>query len=283
MEIEKNILRERLYFIEFLSIFIGQVSRKDIVARFGISQPAATKDLSKFTDEISPGTLVYDLKKKAYVFSKLDPKFEHDVYQSLFALSGDRIVSLETNNSEKLTNWFATSIMRQAHLEVVSEITRSMFRKKEIETQYSSLTSGNKKRRLTPLSIINDGLRWHVRCYDHDKSRYGDFNLTRFSETIESKTTDIRIEDDPEWTELVTLKLTAHPHAQFPDSISQDYKMDSNKILSKKLKKCLVGYFLRLHHIDSTDDATCNPRSHQLYLTNKNELIKLGVDEWAFK
>lgn len=283
MNITKNILKERLYFIEFLAVFTGQVSRKDVVDRFGVSQPAATKDLSKYTEEISPNTLSYDLKKKAYVLSKLKPKFEHDVYQSLFALSGDRIVSLDSNNSEKITNWFATSIMRKVKIDVVSEITRSIFRNKEIITHYSSLTSGDKKRRLTPLSIINDGLRWHVRCFDHDKNRFGDFNLTRFSKTKEGDLTEKSLDQDSEWTNTVKLELIAHPKADFPDSISQDYNMNSKGVLSIELKKCLVGYFLRLHHIDSTEDASGNPRAMQLYLRNKKELLNLGMDEWAFK
>lgn len=67
MNLPKDIQRERLYYIEFLALFSGQVGRKDLTSRFGISEPAATKDLSLY-GEFAPSVLRYDLRRKCYVF-----------------------------------------------------------------------------------------------------------------------------------------------------------------------------------------------------------------------
>lgn len=67
MSKQREIQRERLFYIEFLAVFSGQVTRKDLVGRFGISEPAATKDLALYVD-LAPGMLDYDLRKKCYVY-----------------------------------------------------------------------------------------------------------------------------------------------------------------------------------------------------------------------
>ena len=61
MEIQRDTQRERLFYIDFLAFFTGQVTRKDLVVRFGISEPAATKDLSLYA-ELAPNMLSYDLR-----------------------------------------------------------------------------------------------------------------------------------------------------------------------------------------------------------------------------
>lgn len=280
---QRDIQRERLFFIEFLAIFSGQVSRKDLVTRFGISEPAATKDLALYGD-LAPGVLEYDLRKKAYLLggSEDDALFVHDVNQALFALVGERAIALGHDRARRLEGWVSGSIKRALPLGLVSTITRCIYQKRKMTATYLSLNSGKKTRFLSPLALVHDGLRWHVRCFDEQNSDFRDFNLTRFYSAKSDSQSDASLAHDEAWNTEVTLELSPHPKAEFPDTISLDYAIEG-EVKAVQLKACLVGYFLREWNIDFSDEAKGNPRAQHLYLTNKTQLLEQGVPRWALK
>jgi len=280
MTIQTGIQSERLFFLEFLALFTGQVSRKDLIARFSISEAAATKDLSAYTT-LAPNRIEYNLRKKHYTYVSGAPHFYHNVDQSLFALAGERAIAVDYDHAKKIPSWVHSDMKSPLSLECVSAITRCIHQRKKLKASYYSLTSGQTERILSPLALINDGLRWHVRCFDHNKSSHRDFNLTRFLSVLEGDTSSATLEDDDEWNTVVIVKLQPHPKAAHPETIKFDYDIaDDVKIV--EIRSCLVGYFLRHWNIDYSDDASGNPKAKQLFLKNKSELIELGVDRWAF-
>lgn len=280
MNLPRDTQLERLFYIEFLAIFVGQVTRKDLVTRFGISEPAATKDLSLYS-ELSPNVLRYDLRQKCYVLDEEKPYFDHNVEQALFSLAGERAIAVDTERSRRLPSWVSCSIRRQVPLNVASAITRSIYQGLVVEADYSSATSGGRARLLSPLALVNDGLRWHARCFDHEKNDFRDFILTRFSAVRPVERSTASLDQDIQWNTEVQLELIPHPRADHPEAIRIDFDItDRAKYVS--LKSCIVGYFLRHWHIDYSDDAVGNPKAQQLYLNNKKELIAEGVADWAF-
>lgn len=280
MNLLRDAQRERLFYLEFMALFTGQISRKDLVVRFGISEPAATKDISCYVD-ISPGVINYDLRKKYYVFTGGETYFDHDVDQVLFSLAGERAIAINSKHAKRLPSWVDTSIKRKVPIDIVSIITRSIYQQRRMKTDYVSLSSGSKMRMLSPVSIVHDGLRWHIRCFDHKNEEFRDYNLSRFRKVEDAGDSDITLSDDNEWNNEVTLKLVPHPKIEHPETVLMDYEInDSAKYV--KLKICLVGYFLRHWHIDFTEDASGNPRAQQLFLDNRIELLKSGVSSWAF-
>ena len=281
MESLRGIQRERLFYLEFLAQFTGQVSRKDLVTRFGISEAAATKDLSLYA-KLAPDMLRYDIREKTYVLSTGKPLFPHDIDQSLYSLSGKRAIAVDSSHAKRLPNWVNSSIKRKLSVDLVSTITRCIYQNREMKAKYFSLTSGDKKRLISPLAIVNDGLRWHIRCFDHDNDRYADFNLGRFTHAKIHTPSSACLDNDPEWNNEVKLDLVAHPESEHPETVNMDFDMD-NGVKQIILPACLVGYFLRHWHIDYSDTASGNPKAQQLYLNNKDELIKSGVSKWAFK
>lgn len=280
MTTQSDIQSERLFFLEFLAFFTGQVSRKDLTTRFSISDAAATKDLSAYTT-LAPNRIEYDLRKKHYSYISGAPHFHHNVDQSLFALSGERAIAIDHCHARKIPSWVHCDMKSPLSFECVSAITRCIHQGKKIKASYYSLTSGQTERALSPLALINDGLRWHVRCFDHAKSSYRDFNLTRFLSVSEDESSNAALEEDYDWSTIITLKLQPHPKAEHPETIKFDYAI-ADEIKCVELRSCLVGYFLRHWNIDYSDDASGNPKANQLYLINKQELISLGVDPWAF-
>ena len=271
---------ERLFFIEYLAIFAGKVSRKDLVLRFGISEPAATKDFSLYA-AMAPDVLRYDLRQRCYIFHRQAPLFEHNVEQSLHSLAGERAIGAGGVGAARLTSWVTSNIRRPLSLYVVSVITRSIHLGLCIDAEYLSLSSGVSARRLSPIALVNDGLRWHTRCFDHLHEEFRDFSLTRFSAARVAEKSSISIEQDVDWNNSVVLKLVPHPSASHPEAIHVDFDLvDGEKHV--QLKRCLVGYFLKHWHIDTTADASGNPNAQQLYLSNRGELIEQGIPSWAF-
>ena len=61
-------VEKRLEFIEFRLFWEGGINRSDIMERFGVSVPQASKDLSLY-EERAPGNLVYDRREKRYFAS----------------------------------------------------------------------------------------------------------------------------------------------------------------------------------------------------------------------
>lgn len=280
MNFERDIQRERLFYIEYLALFTGLVSRKDLVSRFGISEPAATKDLSLYAER-APGVLRYDLRQKTYVYAGGDLLFAHDVDQSLYSLAGERAIAIDAAHAKRLPAWVNASIKRKVPVPLVASITRCLYQRRQMTAEYFSLTSGSRERLLSPVALVNDGLRWHVRCFLHEKKEFRDYNLTRFTSVEERGTSDATLEQDDKWNQEVRLKLVPHPRADHPETIALDYGMSEN-VKYVTLRSCLVGYFLRHWHIDYSDDASGNPKAEQLFLANKREL-QVAVPKWSFE
>nr|WP_294864228.1 WYL domain-containing protein [uncultured Pseudogulbenkiania sp.] len=281
MSERRDIQLERLFYLEFLALFTGRVSRKDLVQRFGISEPAATKDLSIYAN-LAPNVLRYDLRQKCYVLENVEPYFSHDVDQALYSLAGERALAINPGHAKRLPSWVNSNIKRNLSLPLVAAITRCMYQGCTMAALYASLSSGFKERVLSPLALVHDGLRWHIRCFDHSRNEFRDYNLGRFNEVQQGATSGIRLEDDREWMTEVSLKLVPHPKASHPDTIRMDYDI-TEEAKTVSLRACLVGYFLRHWHIDYSEEGTGNPKAQQLFLSNKSELLEHGVPRWAFE
>ena len=77
--------RERLAFIEFRLWFLGEVTRKDILERFGIATAAGTRDLVLY-GELAPRNVEYGGKTHRYL-STFKPLFRHQADRVLSALT----------------------------------------------------------------------------------------------------------------------------------------------------------------------------------------------------
>jgi predicted DNA-binding transcriptional regulator YafY len=166
-------------------------------------------------------------------------------------------------------------------VDLVAALTRAMYQRKQISATYASLENGASERILSPVALVHDGLRWHIRCFNHAKERFTDFNLARFHTVAEGGPSEKSIDQDPEWTKEVAVILEPHPKAEHPETIRFDYDMDGDtKTVTMSL--CLVPYFLRHWHIDTTPKGTKNPKEHQLFLLNRQELLDQRVSAWVF-
>jgi predicted DNA-binding transcriptional regulator YafY len=153
-----------------------------------------------------------------------------------------------------------------------------MCAKKAVRVSYLSMSSGPKRREIVPVALADNGLRWHVRAFDRQRERFGDFVVTRISKVQEIEApVDERelISADAQWARLVDLELVPHPGVKHPEAIEADYGMQAGA-LHLKARAALAGYVLRRWGIDSTDDHRLDPASHHLWLSNPQTLY--GVE-----
>lgn len=280
MTTQKKTQSERLFYLEFLAIFIGRVSRKDLLDRFGISEAAATKDISLY-NELAPKVLAYNINKKTYLFSSSENLcYNHNIEQSLYSLCGERAISLDSTHAKRLPSWVNLTIKSPLTLELVSGITRCMYQSLSMKVEYSSLSSGCSSKLLSPLSLLNDGTRWFVRCFDHHKKEFRNYNLERFISVDMDDTPSVSSANDDSWNNEVLVQLKAHPKAEHPESILRDYSTTKNDLIEVKLKVCTVGFFLRRWNVDCTDNSDGNPYLQQLALHNKTKLKSVGLTKW---
>lgn len=270
--------RERLAFIELRVRFIGDISRNDIISRFGIQVAAASRDLAIYR-ELAPNNLDYDTKGKIYRFGKwFRPIFDFDPDRVLLWLSrgyGDGmpdrvrpIIQTDTSSPRHVIN-----------LDFLSEITRAIHRKKVIEVSYRSLTSGLTRREFVPFALADNGFRWHVRGFDRRRQEFIDLLLTRIADAeaiegaiLESETA----EHDNQWNRIVELEMVPHPaNIQHPETIEADYGMKDGVLLIK-VRAALAGYLLRRWNVDCSANHSLKGMEYHLWLRNRATLYGIS-------
>jgi hypothetical protein len=269
--------QERLAFLELRAFFTGELRRSDIEARFGIKPAAASRDLSLYRG-IAPGNLDYDPAGRCYrPTGKFHPTFEFHADRVLTWLLqgfGDGLdlglkLAIPCDGPGKLF---------KPDMEVLATITRSLCAKRPVRINYLSLSSEAKRREIVPVALADNGLRWHVRSFDRERQRFGDFVLTRIAKAQEL---DGKAEErellgaDEQWARIVDLEIVPHPGVTQPKAIEADYGMDGG-VLKIKTRAALAGYVLRRWSIDASSDHRLDPASHHLWLRNTPTLY--GVE-----
>lgn len=92
--------RDRLAFVDLRLRFLGEITRLDLISRFGIQAAAATRDLTLYR-QVAPGNLRYNPRSKAYEASDpFRPVFDFPPHQVLsWLLSASNSIEPETRVS----------------------------------------------------------------------------------------------------------------------------------------------------------------------------------------
>jgi hypothetical protein len=271
-------LRDRLAFIDFTLMFKGEAVRADLTERFGIAPAQATKDFTLYR-ELSIGNIEYDLKRKVHVRGNaFKALFEYDVIRTLATLSqgyGDGF----TGQLKPPLACEAPFHLNKPSLVTVAKVTEAIHKHKAISIDYVSLSSGLSCREIVPHTLVDNGLRWHLRGYDRNSNEFRDFVLTRIKTIELIETTDPseqeKKEQDRQWNRFVELELEPHPRIQHKEAIELDYGMASG-LMKVELRAAMAGYLLRLWNIDCSKDRSLVGSEYHLALKNIEALY--GVD-----
>ena len=272
--------RERLAFLELRAFFTGELRRGDIEGRFGIKPAAASRDLSLYR-EVAPDNLDYDQASRCYrpsaFFRPVNEFHSERVLAWLLQGFGDGLdLGLKQAAPCEGPGQFV-----QPDMEVLGTLTRSMCAKKAVRVSYLSLSSGPKQREIVPVALADNGLRWHVRSFDRERSRFSDFVLTRIAKAheIEGDVAETELlPADEQWARMVDMELVAHPGIKQPKAVEADYGLTEG-VLKVKARAALAGYVLRRWSVDSSLDHRLDPSSHHLWLRNPQALY--GVESAA--
>ncbi len=263
--------KERLQFIDWSACFLGQVKKKDLCDHFGIKSAAATRDFALYK-KIAPDNIKLDGAKKYYRIT--------DRYSPYYKLPFDQInywlqkKSLHSNAMVPLP----TEIQPPLHslpINTMAALSRAIYQKKMITISYHSLSSGASTRDIYPFTLINNGLRWHVRAYDMYRERFADFVITRIDNITPSNRSlppGGALDKDIQWNSYVSLELRPHPgNVNHPDAIEREYNMQDGR-LRVSVRAAMAGYLLRLWNVDCSAEHALTGAGYHLWLANRSAL-----------
>lgn len=281
--------RQRLQFIEVMAYYTGMISRSMLAKAYGISDPAATKDIKLYND-LAPTNLEYNPSLFSFVpTASFDEVFANLSPQSVLAMFAQNLLTIDNpSGDEPIYGISVEDLPLPARLPdkaVLAEIIRAMKGGTQLRVSYHSLTqrdTDENSRVIEPHALVNTGLRWHVRAYNHDSYDFRDFVLSRFTFAQQlSEPAESEQNYDDAWIETVKIKLKAHPglNEKQRKALSYDYDMQEGEI-EIEVRGALVGYVLQQLKVDTTVDFSLNPNAHQLVVTNREE-VELFAN-WAF-
>ena len=270
--------KERLAHIDFRLYFLGSVGRNDLVKRFGIKEAAATRDLAQYR-EAAPENIEYDTKAKLYrVTEQFQPLFTYQAERVMAALSkgiGDDTVS----DQKPFIPCETPSQLSKPDLGVLAVLTRAIYNKQVVQIEYRSLSSGFTTREVIPFSLVDNGLRWHVRTYDRRRERFTDFVITRITNPKLLSSNHVEEHELPsediQWNRIVELEIVPHPRLDYKETIETDYGMEDG-VLALKIRAAVAGYLLRRWNVDCTAKGTLEGAEYHLWLRNRQALY--GVE-----
>ena len=275
--------RDRIAHIDFTLLFKGEAVRADLVDRFSIAAAQATKDFTMYR-ELAPGNIEYDQKLKLHKRGEaFEPLFDYDVVRTLATISqgyGDGF----TGKVKPPLACEAPYHLNKPSLSIVAKVTEAIHKGKALSITYVSLSSGETTREIVPHTLVDNGLRWHVRGFDRKHGEFRDFVLTRIKAAfvLEDSTLSSSVikeseleTQDRQWNRFVELELVPHPRIEHSEAIELDYGM-AGGVLKVEIRAATAGYLLRQWHVDCSKAHSLQGTEYQLWLKNTPTLYGVG-------
>ncbi|WP_037367621.1 WYL domain-containing protein [Salinivibrio costicola] len=277
--------RDRIAHIDFTLMFKGEAVRADLVDRFNIAATQATKDFNLYR-ELAPNNITYDPKQRLHKRgTHFTPLFDYDAVRTLATISqgyGDGF----TGKVKPPLACEAPYHLNKPNLSIVAKVTEAIHKGKALRITYVSLSSGETTRDIVPHTLVDNGLRWHVRGFDRKHGPSGapngfrDFVLTRIKAAVvlEDSTLSPSVikeseleSQDRQWNRFVELELVPHPRIEHSEAIELDYGMTGG-VLKVEIRAATAGYLLRQWNVDCSLDESLSGAEYQLFLRNKQAL-----------
>jgi hypothetical protein len=271
-------VERRLEFIEFRLFWEGGVNRSDIIEKFGVSVPQASKDLTLY-QERAPLNVIYDKSRKRYVPSAdFLPRFlspEPAEYLNQLRSVADGVL----DRSSAWIGYFppfeaVASPVRGVSAGTLVSVIGAIRYSEAIEVRYQSLSRPEPRWRwLSPHAIGFDGFRWHARAFCETDRRFKDFLLSRILATRGRRPSDVTPDADMDWREEVIIEIGPHPALSDSQQkvIALDYGMQGGKARFS-VRKALIYYTLSRLGLNG-DAAERRPQDQHIVLLNKSEVV----------
>jgi hypothetical protein len=239
---------ERLRAIDAQAFWDDRVNRVDIMRRFDISVPQATNDLRRY-QELAPNNLRYDTRERTYrTTSTFEPLFGPPSAES-------QLAGMSRNSSTGGIPVVQTPLpARDIDPWLLRRVFAAMREGLQLRLRYQDMESPTPTRCwVSPRAIASDGLRWHIRAYNHDSARHEDLLFPRII-AIEAGRAAKALPQDADWERLVDVRLK--PASRLSPSqkqvIARDYGMAKGET-TVAVRAALLFLFLRRLGIDRKD------------------------------
>ena len=264
----------RLTFLEESIFWTDSVNRRDLIARFGISEQQASGDLTRY-QEIAPDNLVYDKSDKTYrAAARFAPRFLHpdtDEVLSRLRLTAEGVAE-DHPLIGSLSLGIAPAPARPVEPETLRVIIRAIREARQVSAHYVSFsqTDGG-MRRIEPHALGYDGFRWHARARDAEDGAFKDYVLGRLSGASLQGPAEAPSSTDQDWHGWVTLTITPNPGLSPAQKkvIERDYGMRGGTA-DLKVRKALAYYTKHRLGLD-LDPKARRPEDQHVVLLEKQQ------------
>jgi hypothetical protein len=239
--------RARLRFLDEQAFWEGRVNRADLMDRFGVSVPQATNDLSRY-QELAPDNLAYDKRAKAYLTTQTfvpvfgAPSAEGWLHRhAVQSGPGDLIAEELPLPRRALDPWLVRRVVSAKRVGRMLRVLYQTMEPTEPEPAW---------RWVTPMAFASDGLRWHLRAYNHDAARHEDLVFPRIFEIGEERASE-SVPADLDWETLVVVRL--RPAAALSPSqqraVAIDFQMEGG-VAEIPVRAAMLFNFVRRMRLD---------------------------------
>lgn len=192
----------RLVYLDQCLTWRGQVNRKDLIDRFGISSPQAAIDFREYLERVAKPKPTYDPVRKCYLADRnhVGLSFSHD------AGSPDELVTATVQGSFLRL----PSPVRQCPPFVMRQLYQAIEQRLKLEIDYVSMSSGLRLNQwIAPAHFASDGERLHVRAWSFHHEEWRDYLPVRMLPESSFLVASIGLDlpRDADWEELVEIRL----------------------------------------------------------------------------
>lgn len=240
--------QRKYQFIEVVLQWEGALTSNKLQTYFSIaSRTTAQSVINKYRSDFPNNLLPYDPKAKSHQPSKyFQPHYTQGTLEEYLSFFG------ESTSHDYLD--LISAPIRNINPELVRQIIQACHHKKRLDIEYYSLSSGDYEGRIiSPHTLVNDGMRWHVRAYCEKNQAYRDFVLSRFMGSPEEEgSAQFTSEHDQDWNTWLTVTLQADPRLskESQRAIELDYLMENGK-KELQCRAALVKYLLQRLRVDN--------------------------------
>tara|TARA_R110000850_G_scaffold277055_1_gene421775 strand:- start:4863 stop:5738 length:876 start_codon:yes stop_codon:yes gene_type:complete len=269
--------RDRRAFIEHRIYWHGSIGLADLMDVMEISRAQASKDLNGYISD-HPDHLHYDKSARTYVMGE---EFQAHYLAIDAAEHLADLAAITKGAAVPKSDWvvnlpdiLAPAIpARSLEASIVRNVLLACTQRRMLAITYQSMSSPDPiKRMIAPHGLANDGFRWHARAWCSRDNIFKDFVLGRILACALGEQADANPSADKDWSETVTLKISAHPDLSVNQRriVELDYGMTEG-MAEVKVRKCLLFYNLKRLGLDIAPD-TRRPQDQHIVLVNPSEV-----------
>lgn len=235
----------RLTAIDRAAFWEGRVNRGDLIRRFGISVPQATNDLRDYQAR-APRNLRYDTREKAYL---AEPDF-----QPLFGPPDAESWLLDRDVPHGLPVGLTPMPARRIDPWRLRQVVQAHRAGLALHVLYQPMDKPEPRWRwISPTAFGSDGLRWHLRAWNHDAGRHEHLLFPRMVELGATRPAG-PLPRDGEWERRVLVRL--RPAARLSPGqrrvIEADYGMEGGEAVLE-VRAAMLFLFLQRQGLDRKD------------------------------